>query len=299
MPSQTHTNEPEACHALTAVPAEFAPIAAICTATEVEIGGKTVMGVADARDLHAGLGVRRDYTNWIKGRVEKYGFEEGRDFARFDSPELANQVSGHGGDRRSVTYRLTLDMAKELAMVENNDAGRLARRYFIWAEDVARRVMAAPPIDLISMVNAQQQSLAILGAELVAMRKQIAAVTDGFDPAMGVTDYLPMLTILQNEGVESRRRRQLSQRCSRRCQSFLINLERGGELRKSRETKRILFHNNGVRDWLSAEGRKLIREHRDMVAGQTVMAFPKLVADSKGTGKKDKDKKDVFEPRPL
>ena len=52
----------------------------------------------------------------------------------FDSPELGNQTSGRGGDRRSIEYHISLDMAKELAMVENNEQGRKARRYFIECE---------------------------------------------------------------------------------------------------------------------------------------------------------------------
>ncbi|MCR2831326.1 antA/AntB antirepressor family protein [Acidithiobacillus ferrooxidans] len=52
------------------------------------------------------------------------------DFITFDLRKNANQV-GHGGDRRSVEYHLTIDMAKQLAMVQNNERGRQARLYFI------------------------------------------------------------------------------------------------------------------------------------------------------------------------
>jgi hypothetical protein len=48
------------------LPAEFVEISTICKATEVVIGGRTVIGIADARDLHAGLKVGRDYTTWIR-----------------------------------------------------------------------------------------------------------------------------------------------------------------------------------------------------------------------------------------
>lgn len=119
-------------------PAEFRDIATLCTATEVPIGGRMVVGIADHRDLHAGLEVGRDHTNWIKGRIAEYGFVEGRDYEVFDSPDRANQT-GRGGDRRSKVYRLSLHMAKELAMVEGNERGKLARRYFIWVEENASR----------------------------------------------------------------------------------------------------------------------------------------------------------------
>lgn len=89
--------------------------------------------LCDARDLHQFLAVGRDFSNWIKSRIEQYGFVEGEDY----SPVLANRSDGLPGKPRSE-YHLTLDTAKELAMVENNDQGRQVRRYFIAMERQAR-----------------------------------------------------------------------------------------------------------------------------------------------------------------
>lgn len=97
----------------------------------------------NARDLHLSLQVGRDFSNWVKGRIDEYSFVEGVDFVIFDSPNLANQKKGRGGDRRSIDYHLTLDMAKELAMIENNEIGRQVRRYFIQAEkELRQRIIA-------------------------------------------------------------------------------------------------------------------------------------------------------------
>jgi phage anti-repressor protein len=88
----------------------------------------------DARELHAVLQVGKDFSTWLKDRIAKYGYQESIDYTEnLDSPNLGNQKS-HGGDRRSIDYSLTLDMAKELAMLEGNERGRMARRYFIQAE---------------------------------------------------------------------------------------------------------------------------------------------------------------------
>lgn len=89
----------------------------------------------DARSLHAALGVGRDFSTWLKARIDKYGFEEGQDFQRipggFASPQVKKApVNGFA----RIDYRLTLSMAKELCMVENGDAGRAVRRYFIECE---------------------------------------------------------------------------------------------------------------------------------------------------------------------
>lgn len=107
-----------------------------------EIQAETVP-LCNARDLHAALQVGRDFSNWIKGRIDEYGFIEGVDFLVIDSPNPANQKKGRGGDRRSIDYHLTLDMAKELAMIENNEIGRAVRRYFIQAEKTLREKLQA------------------------------------------------------------------------------------------------------------------------------------------------------------
>jgi len=86
--------------------------------------------LCDARDLHTFLGVGRFFSTWIKERIEQYGFTDGEDFL----PVLAKSTGG----RPCQEYNLTLDMAKELAMVENNDQGRQVRRYFIAMERQAR-----------------------------------------------------------------------------------------------------------------------------------------------------------------
>lgn len=83
----------------------------------------------DARTLHNELKVGKDFATWIKGRISKYEFVENDDY-KLDSPKRVNQNS-HGGDRKSKIYSLTLDMAKELSMVENNKIGRISRKYFI------------------------------------------------------------------------------------------------------------------------------------------------------------------------
>lgn len=86
--------------------------------------------LVNARDLHSFLEVGRDFTTWIKGRIHQYDFVENHDFLVFTS--LGENLQG---GRPSVEYSLSLNTAKELAMVENNDQGRRVRRYFIQMEE--------------------------------------------------------------------------------------------------------------------------------------------------------------------
>lgn len=95
--------------------------------------------LCNARDLHHFLESHRQFANWIKERIEQYGFTEGEDYLT----DLLNRSDGKPGKRRTE-YHLTLDMAKELAMVENNDKGRQIRRYFISLERKTPKALSAP-----------------------------------------------------------------------------------------------------------------------------------------------------------
>lgn len=106
-------------------------------AVAVEMGtiGNVEQLTVDARALHKALGSRKDFTSWIKSRVSKYDFLKNHDF------EVFTQMGENPlGGRPATEYRLSVGMAKELAMIENTPTGRMVRRYFIECE---RRALAA------------------------------------------------------------------------------------------------------------------------------------------------------------
>jgi anti-repressor protein len=80
----------------------------------------------NARELHAGLGVQTKFEDWIVRRIEKFDFQDGVDFFSI--------LRESTGGRPSTDYHISLSMAKELCMVENNDQGRKIRQYFISVE---------------------------------------------------------------------------------------------------------------------------------------------------------------------
>ena len=82
-----------------------------------------------ARELHQFLGSKQQFQDWIKNRIEKYQFIENQDFEVFH-----NFMKNPNGGRPLTEYVLSIDMAKELAMIENNEQGRMARKYFIECE---------------------------------------------------------------------------------------------------------------------------------------------------------------------
>ena len=90
------------------------------------INGNAVETVS-ARELHAFVESKQEFANWIKNRIEKYGFIENHDF-------LITLSKTPNGGRPAIEYYITLDMAKEVAMIENNEKGRDVRQYFIECE---------------------------------------------------------------------------------------------------------------------------------------------------------------------
>ncbi len=84
------------------------------------IGCATVLTV-NARDLHSFLEVGSTFRHWIARSLADYGFEDGRDFRSFSTETT---VTG----RQAREYHVSLDMAKELAMVERNDRGKQLRQ---------------------------------------------------------------------------------------------------------------------------------------------------------------------------
>ena len=105
----------------------------------------------DGRKLHEVLGSKRQFADWIKQRIEKYEFVENVDFTsvhkfvnvKFTQDEV-NAMSPQQRSRHGITteYKLTLNMAKELSMIENNEQGKEFRKYFIMSEEIAHKALS-------------------------------------------------------------------------------------------------------------------------------------------------------------
>jgi anti-repressor protein len=82
-----------------------------------------------ARELHKELNVTDRFTRWFE-RMGEYGFEENIDFTSVKSSTLVN----NGATRELQDYQITLDMAKEIAMLQRNEKGKEIRRKLIELE---------------------------------------------------------------------------------------------------------------------------------------------------------------------
>ncbi|WP_297451670.1 phage antirepressor KilAC domain-containing protein [uncultured Corynebacterium sp.] len=161
--------------------------------TENSDGIQAVMG----RDLHAFLEVQSNYTTWINRLIEKYRFIAGQDFI----PKMEESSGG----RPSENHILTLDMAKELSMVQNNQKGREARQYFIECEKQAQSKKAnggeLSRLELLQLaMNAETERLAleVKNKELEPKAKAYDQFIDA-DGTYSVGNVAKMLGLSQNK----------------------------------------------------------------------------------------------------
>jgi len=127
------------------------------------IDGETVPAV-DSRDLHRALGVETRHRDWITRRLHHALLVEHEDF----EVSLNSERNPVGG-RPDVSYVLSLDAAKHLAMLERNQKGHEIRRFFIEVEKRNRG-------DLLPVIRAEARAAAMemLAAELKILRTEIS-----------------------------------------------------------------------------------------------------------------------------
>lgn len=103
----------------------------------------------NANDLWTSLSINTPYHKWITRRIENYGFLGGEDFLKIEP----NSSFLRG--RPKAEYFISLDMAKELALLENNEQGRKIRKELIEAERKLREDVPA----ILRKLQTQNQRL--------------------------------------------------------------------------------------------------------------------------------------------
>lgn len=154
------------------------------------------------RELHAALEVKTAYKDWFP-RMCDYGFEEGTDFCSF--------LSESTGGRPATDHQLTIEMAKELCMIQRSETGRKFRQYFIKVEEawnspeavMARALQFAN--NQLSLVK--KQNLELL--ETVAVQNQQIAEMQPkasyYDLILQNKNTVPITQIAKDYGMSGRK----------------------------------------------------------------------------------------------
>jgi len=154
----------------------------------------------NARELHKWLGVGKFFANWIKDRIEKYDFVENLDYFI----TIANSGNGLGkqskgkiidaktGKVLAKEYILSVDMAKELAMVENSEIGKKVRKYFIRVESDFKKVMKIAMLDP-KIINQLTSKFSETRSETKDYRKNFTDCIKNFVAVKNYGTYTDML----------------------------------------------------------------------------------------------------------
>ena len=85
--------------------------------------------IVSARELYEGLKIKTKFNDWFN-RMLQYGFEENIDFGAITQ----KKVTAQGNETTYFDYAITLDMAKEISMIQRSELGKKFRQYFIECE---------------------------------------------------------------------------------------------------------------------------------------------------------------------
>lgn len=161
----------------------------------------TVLG----RDLHKALGVKTAYKDWFP-RMCEYGFSEGKDYCSF----LSNRSDGLPG-RGLTNHQLTIDMAKQLCMIQRTEIGRKFREYFIEIEEAWNSpdaVMARALRFANKQLDQIKQRNAVLEEQNAIQNQQIAELqpkASYYDLVLNCKDLVSVTTIAKDYGWSARK----------------------------------------------------------------------------------------------
>lgn len=160
--------------------------------------GPDSISTVNARDLHALLGVGKDFSNWIKDQIVRAKLVGNRDFII-----VAEKGENSGRGRSSIEYYLTIEAAKHIAMMSGTDKGVEVRDYFIECERQAMKAAIDPmqalndPVIMRSLLLSYSEKVLTLQAENAVLTPKAEAlnriaVADG---SLCITDAAKTLQV--------------------------------------------------------------------------------------------------------
>ena len=104
--------------------------------------------LVSGRELHEFLEIRTKYKDWFRRMVE-YGFEEEIDFIRVAQKRATNNLKNPV--TTVIDHAISIDMAKEISMIQRTEKGKAARQYFINCEKKLKEIKKLSPMELMEL----------------------------------------------------------------------------------------------------------------------------------------------------
>lgn len=138
----------------------------------LKVNYDTDQPTVSARDLHEKLNIGTQYTKWFE-RMKEYGFSENEDFKAISQKRLTAQ----GNETTYMDHEISIDMAKQICMIQRSPEGKMIRQYFIDLEkawNTPEQIMARALKMANKSIDSLKERCAFLGGQIVEQQKVIS-----------------------------------------------------------------------------------------------------------------------------
>lgn len=169
----------------------------------IKVNYETSQPTVSARELHEKLNIGTAFKDWFP-RMCEYGFEEGKDFCSFLS-----ETSEKGG-RPAKDANITVDMAKQICMIQRTPEGRECRQYFIDLEkawNTPEQIMARALKVANETVDRLKEKCSFLGGQVVEQQKVIEELqpkASYYDMILQCKDLIATTVIAKDYGMSAK-----------------------------------------------------------------------------------------------
>lgn len=166
----------------------------------IKINYETEQPTVSARDLHEGLGIETPFKKWID-RMCEYGFEANKDFW--------TKMSESNGGRPATEYDITVDMAKQICMLQRTEKGKQYRQYFLDLEkawNTPEQVMARALKIANATVDSLKERCKFLGGQVIEQQKVIEKLepkASYYDLVLQCKDLIATTIIAKDYGMSA------------------------------------------------------------------------------------------------
>lgn len=166
----------------------------------IRINYDTEQPTVSARELHEGLEVKTAFKDWFP-RMAEYGFEAEKDFC--------SKMSESTGGRPATDYDITVDMAKQICMIQRSEKGKEYRQYFLDLEkawNTPEQIMARALKFAQNTMDSLKDRCKFLGGQVVEQQKVIAELqpkASYYDMILQCKDLIATTVIAKDYGMSA------------------------------------------------------------------------------------------------
>lgn len=136
--------------------------------TSIAVAENNGIQTVSARDLYKRLEITDRFNRWFES-ICKYGFYENEDFTSVKTSTLVN----NGAERELDDYAISIEMAKQICMLQRSDKGKLYREYFLKLE----RAWNSPEAVMSRALQIANRTLEDAKRKIEVQQKQIEVMT--------------------------------------------------------------------------------------------------------------------------